>query len=278
MTADRLHRAISDVRRLLAMAMLPLVVASGVIASTARAGDLDLAGTWYVLIHYRDDTTQDPQQMRWDERVWVFERTGSELRWNEYPIVVFDDDTGRFTREDGRYQRVIGAFEPSESQRVDIADGLQVNPRGAKKKSLRGSDAAGWSSGKGTGATSANVVSYVETWSIRGMPNTPVFTRDDTLGSPTMESMDGRTQFSTETVDSGGDVLRGRFERDGTRHGTFRMQRTGATAMVGVGGKTPNEKLRERIEQRVREELGKAPGEEISPEETERLLRERGVE
>ncbi len=257
-------------------AALACVLACSTAAATAAA--LDLAGTWYVLIHYRDDTTQDPAQLRWDERVWVFERAGAELRWTEYPIVVFEDDTGRFTREDGRYQRVLGAFEPNEGQKAAITRGLEVNPRGAKKKSLRGSDASGWSSGKSGGSASASIVTYSEVWSVRGLPAAPVFTRDDVLGAATMESMEGRTQLSTEAIDSGGDLLRGRFERDGTRHGTFRMQRAGATGLVSAGGKTPNEKLRERFEQQMREELGKRPGERISPGELERFLEERELE
>ena len=57
----------------------------------------------------------------------------------------------------------------------------------------------------------------------------PVFRREDVLGSGRTESLEGVTEYATTEVASGGDVLRGTFERDGTRHGTFRMLRAGAT-------------------------------------------------
>lgn len=264
-------RATSSLRRgtgLLALALALLV-------GRPAAAEPSLEGTWYVLIHYRDDTTHDPAQLRWDERVWVLERKGKDLEWTEYPIVLFDDDAGRFTREGGHYARVIHAWEPSPGQQAQIQSGLQVNPRGSKKKTLRGDDAKGWTSGRPSSKASANVVTYTETWSISPGGGKPVFTRDDVLGAGTMESAEGRTQLTTESVDAGG-VLRGRFERDGTRHGTFRMMRSGAASHVKSDGKTPNEKLREMLEQRARERLGKQGDEPVSPEEIDRLLREGG--
>lgn len=245
-------------------------------APRAALADPSLEGTWYVLIHYRDDTTHDPQQLRWDDRLWVIERRGQDLEWTEYSIVLFDDDDGRFTRDAGHYARVLHAWEPSPSQLAQIRSGLQFNPRGAKKKTLRGDDAKGWTSGRASSKASANVVTYSETWSIAPSAGKPVFTRDDVLAAGTMDSAEGRTQYTTEAIESDGALLRGRFERDGTRHGTFRLMRSGAASQIRSDGKTPNEKLRELLEQRVRERLGKQGDAPVSPEEIDRLLREGG--
>ena len=40
--------------------------------------------------------------------------------------------------------------------------------------------------------------------------------------------------------------MRGKFERDGTRHGTFRMMRTAGPEGLKTDGKTPNEKANDR--------------------------------
>lgn len=240
--------------------------------TAARA--VDLVGTWYVLIHFTDDASDKPDLQRWDERVWRFERKGDALEWTEHTIVNFDDDTGRFVREGGRLSRVLGAFEPSSTQLAEIQQGLEVSPRGMKTKRLRGSDALGWRSGGGATATGANVLTYVETWSIDGIGDRPVFTRLDTLGGGTAESLEGKTVYAAQTATDA--ELRGTFERDGARHGSFRMIRSGATSDVERGGKTPNEKLRDRIEAEVRERLGKQPGEAVTPEELERALQDAG--
>jgi hypothetical protein len=102
---------------------------------------------------------------------------------------------------------------------------------------------------------SANFVTYTEAWGIRDAEGKPVFLRNETLGSAAMESLEGGTRFATEGVAEGGAELHGSFERDGSRHGTFRMMRAGVVSNVGKDGKTPNEKQREKIEHLIREQL-----------------------
>jgi len=196
-------------------------------AAAPAASAVDLTGTWYVLVHYKDDASGKPDALRWEDRIWTFEHRGDELVWKEYPIVVFQDDDGRFERSRTGYSRVVGAWEPNATQRAQIESGLEVNTRGSKEKVLRGSDAAG----------------------------KPVFLRNESLGSAAMESLEGGTRYETQSVAEGGSELAGSFERDGSRHGTFRMVRAGAVSNVGKDGKTPNEKMRERIEQQIREQL-----------------------
>ena len=215
-------------------------------APSLAEDDVDLIGTWHVLVHYRDDHTVRPEQERWDDRVWVFERSGSRLRWTEYPIVVFSDETGRFERRStGQYARVLHAWEPNAKQLADIHSGLEYNTRGSKSKTLRGSDADGWASQRRSGAISASVITYTENWMIEGMPARPVFTRTDVMGSARTENVEGVTQYATDEVDAGGDVLRGSFERDGSRHGTFRMMRSGGARIVEGSGKTQGERFLE---------------------------------
>src|SRR5262245_1937935 len=160
------------------------------LAAAAPARAVDLVGTWYVLIHYKDSHADNADTERWDDRVWVFDKQGTRLRWTEYPIVVFEDESGRFERrQTGQYARILHFWEPSDVQLSDIKDGLKVNSRGCKTKTLRGSDAKGWTSGKRTAAASASVLTYTEIWQIEGMPAEPVFSRSDVMGGGSSDSL-----------------------------------------------------------------------------------------
>lgn len=225
---------------------LGLLAASAMIASAAVSGELpDLIGTWHVLVHYKDDNAAHPERERWEDRVWVFEAAGSRLRWTDYPIVIFDDQSGRFDNSLGRSSRVLEFWEPSPSQIADIQDGLAVNERGMKSKTLRKSD-GNWASFSRNTAASASVISYVEHWSIDSGDAGPIFRREDVLGSGRAEDLDGVTLYTTTEIADGGAILRGSFERDGSRHGSFRMMRSAGTEGLKNDGKTPNEKATER--------------------------------
>jgi hypothetical protein len=203
----------------------------------------DLVGAWHVLVHYKDSHAGNPDAKRWEDRIWVFEKEGTKLRWTDYPIVVFDDDTGRFERsERGRYSRVLDYWEPNAGQRAQIRGGLAINNRGSRSKALRGSDAKGWSSAGRRGYQSARIITYEEVWTIDGLPDAPVFERQDSMGAAGSEKFEGRTVYETTAVEEGGDVLSGRFDRDGHRTGTFRLTRSGEIHSVGQEGKTASGK------------------------------------
>jgi hypothetical protein len=228
------------------MARLLLGVLALLVVTTAvtPAEAIDLIGTWHVLIHYKDSVTENPERERWEDRVWVFEQEGSRLRWTDYPIVVFGDQTGRFEHLGGnRASRALHFWEPNAAQLAQIQEGLEINSRGSRSKTLRGSDAAGWSSGKKkSGYQSARFITFQEIWQITGMPDRPTFIRDDVLGSAATEDVEGRTTWEGETVEPGGDVIRGRYDRDGTRIGTFRITRSGEVSTVKGSGKSQSER------------------------------------
>jgi murein DD-endopeptidase MepM/ murein hydrolase activator NlpD len=230
---------------------LGLVLAA---AGPARAQDHDLVGTWYVLVHYKDANASNPDEERWDDRVWVFEQKGRRLRWIEYPIVVFDDETGRFERRHtGQYARILHYWEPNGGQRANIAGGLKVNSRGSKNKTLRGSDAKGWSSGRRGSAASASVVTYEEVWSIEGLPDQPVFRRADFMGGGRTDTMEGLTEYAT-TERRGPDLFVGTFARDESRRGTFQLMRAG-----NVGGLDPDKSQREIQREALRRSIATSP-------------------
>lgn len=222
------------------------LLAAGLLLGPAPAAAVDLEGTWHVLVHYRDAGSEKPERKHWEDLVWVFERRGDRLRWTEYPIVVFRDHSGRFESLGGnRARRILGFWEPNAEQRAQIAEGLEVNERGQAAKTLRGGEGEGWSSGEGSGYRSARYLTYEETWTIEGLPDAPVFRQSDVLGGAAAESLEGRTVYATERVAEGGDVLRGRYSRDGRREGRFRLRRAAPVRGVEGSGMSAGERVYE---------------------------------
>lgn len=233
------ERALARAPLALAAAALAGALLGPGLAAPAAAEDVDLVGSWYVLVHYKDDAAPNPKLERWQDEEWVFARKGRRLQWTVYPIVVFDDESGRFERRStGQYARILAYWEPNDAQLKDIRDGLQVNPRGSKEKSLRGSDEDGWSSSRRTSVASASVVTYQEVWTIDGLPSRPVFSRSDFLGGGRTDSLEGITKYTTEKIENG--VLSGSFTRDEHRHGTFTMMRSGGVEAL-KGAKNQHE-------------------------------------
>lgn len=223
-----------------------------VVASSAPAeGELDLIGTWHVLVHYTDSDSANPVTERWDDRLWVFEKKGSRLKWTEYPIVVFDDRKGRFERSVSGQRRVLHAWEPNATQRAQIASGLAFNTRGSRSKSMRRSKKDGrWQSSAAPAVQSATTVGYHEIWTIHDPTVLPKFVRDDILGSQRAETMNGRTRYDAVKVTSDGATVRGTFARDESRRGRFRMVRSGDAVSVGTK-KSPNERIQDMLQQDI---------------------------
>ncbi len=229
--------------------VLVAIAVSSLAPAEARAGDLDIVGSWYVLVHYKDESTANPNADRWLDLVWVFEMKGSRLEWREYPIVVFEDTTGRFEPRAGNPRaRTLHAWEPNSTQRAVIRKGPHVNDRGSKVKTLRGSPERGWKTvnrpGVGMGA---NVIGYQESLHIEDPTGLPVFSRMDSLGNAARGTSEGSTVYTTTEVLRDGKMLAGTYERDGHRHGVFRARRTPPPRGLIEKEGTPNERLAERL-------------------------------
>jgi hypothetical protein len=184
-----------------------------------------LLGAWHVLVHYEGAASSGADGERWNDRAWIFEKEGDRLRWTEYPIVVFDDETGRFESDGAtRVTRTRHHWQPDEAQLADIKDGLAVNERGVSSVTLRRSEES-WVSAPRQAASSASMIRYDETWSVDRVADGPVFKREDALRSERAEDLTGVTIYTTRATADGGCLLRGVFERDGAQRGTFTMTR-----------------------------------------------------
>jgi hypothetical protein len=214
--------------------VLPVSAAAESDASGGGGEGIELVGAWHLTIHYRDEASGNPEANRWDDRLWLFEKRGSRLQWTEFPIVVFEDRTGRFeSTENDRTVRTLQFWEPNEQQLAQISKGLLVNPRGSKSKGLRGSPAKGYRSVGGLRSESVSVIGYSESWSVEALSSTPVFTQDVVMGSGRTEDMQGRTRYAADQIGAGGREVRGVFGRDGTRRGRFVLRRAGDPIVMG---------------------------------------------
>ena len=194
---------------------IALAIAPGLHPAPAFAETpIDLEGTWFVLIHSQDPKSANPDAIRWNDRVWNFARKGTRLQWTEYPLVVFEDTTGRFEEAPGNPRsRVLAGWEPNANQAKTIAEGPRVNDRGAKVKTLRGSDAAGWKSSRRMAQTSASVMGYHEQLSIAGLSALPVFERRDLVGNAVTNLGEGLTRYEVTEIEDDGRTLIGRADR-----------------------------------------------------------------
>ncbi|MBW2391253.1 MAG: hypothetical protein JRG89_22885 [Deltaproteobacteria bacterium] len=223
-------------------------------AAEGKQGISDLEGTWFVLIHYKDSATKNTDADRWLDRVWTFAGKGSRLYWVDYPIVVLKSSQGRFESYKGNPRsRVLANWEPNEGQLAEIMKGPRVNTRGSKSKSLRGSDARGWKSTGRNRVSGANVVGFHEEWSIEPVGDGRKFMITEVLGNAIRGSDEGKTVYLVESSDDDAQEYSGRFDRDGTRTGTFKMFRT--PAIRPLLSNDEEDSVNKRLQKRSYEEL-----------------------
>jgi hypothetical protein len=230
-----------------------VVLASFTLAEAAIGAELDLEGSWHVLIHYTDRASQRPEQEQWDDRLWTFVRQGDRLRWHEYPIVVFRDRSGRYESPVSEV-RSIGSWVPDRGQQREIEAGLEVSPRGASQHSLRRTS-GGWSSALRSAAEAADIVVWQSIWEVELGDDGPRFAVRDSLGNATVEAIQGVTLYEGDSVLAEGRRVEGRYSRDGQRIGTFQMTRTGSPGTYEAV-RAPEPK-KEEVYERFYAELGR---------------------
>ncbi len=175
-----------------------------------------------MLVHFRDASSANPDALRWEDRVWDFQRQGERLLWTEYELIDFVDARGRFERD---RRRVVGPWEPSGSQRREIRRGLFASPRGARVLALEQTEDGTWRTRTDPEALqkSRSVVSFGLSGSIARAGELPVFTIDEMLHRPGSVASLAHTVMTTQSAGDGGDQLSGDYARGGTRAGSFRM-------------------------------------------------------
>jgi hypothetical protein len=239
--------------------VLGVAVYSGAAGSALAAGksfEVELEGTWFLIIHYKDESATYPERERWADKVWKFDKKGSRMQWDEYPIVVFEDQSGRFEAVNGNPRsRVLAFWEPNNGQLATLQEGPRVNERGMKSKSLRGSNEKGWGSTSRMSTVGALTVGYVENVYIEGVDGLPVFRRVEEIGPSSAAKKEGLTEYRVSEISEDGAEMRGSYERDAILHGTFRLIRTAPVRGLEQKKGTPNERQAERARQEIQRRI-----------------------
>jgi hypothetical protein len=216
-------------------------------ATAGEASQLELAGAWHILVHYREavresvsnevghasesDASGTPVE-QWEDRIWRFEIEGSRLRWTDYPIAIFATTTGRFQEIAGRTALTQQFWRPNPQQLEEIASGLATRGNQARTKTLRKSRDASYRSGGGMRTQSTSVVGYQEDWTIAALDDLPVFTQSASMTSGRSDRLEGDTEYRVSEIRDGGSLVIGHFRRDDRRRGTFEMRRTGGLELI----------------------------------------------
>ena len=151
----------------------------------------DVEGTWHVLVHFKDQATHNPDVERWEDRVWVLRREGTQLRWIDYAIVAFDHRSGRFGSVAGNPRaRILHYWEPNGAQQAELMRGPKVNSRGSREKLLSAS-ADGWRSSSTASRAGAMTITFTANWFIDDASGLQRFRMEDVMGSAMTESLEG---------------------------------------------------------------------------------------
>lgn len=197
-------------------------------APSQDLSELDLSGDWYVLVHYKDDRSQDKSITKFKDFAWSIEQGERKIRWQAFPYVMFGEEL-EIIRRHAMMEHL--PWEPSDSIWKRIRDEIKVSSRAATQKTLRGALDSGFSSAAPSGRAGLGTLTFSRDWTLTFAPDRVTITVTDSLsGSSGLEGMKEATVYEIlERV--GADELRGSFE-EATRHGSFRMVRARGRRMA----------------------------------------------
>ncbi len=193
--------------------------------SPATAEDLsklDLSGEWYVLLHYKDDRSEDESIVKFKDFAWSVQQSDKKIVWGAYPYVLFHDALELVRREAMTSHR---AWEPSPGVWERIRGRIGVSSRASTKKTLRGSRAHGFESLPPMQGGSASTITFSRDWKVRFAPDRVRIQITDSLsGAVGLGGMEDSIVYEiTERVAD--DELHGSYE-ESHKQGTLRMVRS----------------------------------------------------
>jgi hypothetical protein len=207
-----------------AAVLLGLILLSGsALADEAPdLSELDLSGKWYLLIHYKDERSQDKSITKFKDFAWAIEQTEQRMVVQSFPYVLFDEGT-ELVRRHAMTNHL--PWEPDETIWGLIRQEIRVGQRAATKKRLKGSLKEGFTSSPGPSMGGLNTLSFERNWVVTFAPSKIRFEIIDSLsGGGGLEGMEESVFYEIGTRVSP-DEFRGRYA-EGTKSGTFRMVRT----------------------------------------------------
>jgi hypothetical protein len=189
---------------------------------------VDLSGSWYVLIHYKDSQSEDKSITKFKDFAWTIEQTANTLTWEHYPYVMFPEDAELVRRQ---AMRGHTAWEPDDGQWARVKTALDVSSRALTRKRMTGSPETGWKSLAPLGSGGLNTMSFTRNWDIGVAPEKISIVIVDSLSGATgLGGIEESTTYEIREQVAPGE-FRGTYE-EGTKRGTFRMVRTAERRVV----------------------------------------------
>jgi hypothetical protein len=164
-----------------ALAAAVTLLASVAMATLVRAEDLsklDLTGEWYVLVQYKDKSSEDKSITNWKDYGWSIQQDAKGLSVEEFPYVIFDEGSEEVRRA---AMRGHTPWQPEGAILDNLHQHLDVSSRASRKKSLSGDFASGMKSEAGGGAK-AGTVSFTRDWQVSWAPAAVQIKITDSLG------------------------------------------------------------------------------------------------
>ena len=203
-------------------------LAEGNVATADDLAKLDLSGAWYVLIHYKDESSEDGSITKFRDFAWSIEQTANSLSVEYYPVVLFDEDTEIERRHAMRGHQ---PWQPSPANLAALTRSLDVSSRAMTSKRMTGSVAEGFRSSAPVASGGLNIISFTKSWEVRFEPNAIRIVVTDSLSATA--GLEGSEDSSVYIITRrlGPNELRGTYE-EASRRGSIRMIRAGQRRVV----------------------------------------------
>jgi hypothetical protein len=191
-------------------------------STAADLSELSLAGEWYVLIHYKDASSEDKSLTKFKDFAWSIRQEPGKLEIDEYPYVIFDEGSEEIRRAAMRGHK---AWAPEGMVLDALRQHVDVSSRAMRSKQLEGSTKTGMKSPE-PAASSGATMNFVRNWDVTWSPAVVKISVVDSLsgGSAVLGDMEEAAVFEIKEQPSP-DELRGTWS-EGDRSGSLRMIRS----------------------------------------------------
>jgi hypothetical protein len=196
------------------------------LAGAPRAGaedlsKLDLTGEWYVLVHYKDASSEDKSITNFKDLGWSIKQDAKGLEVEEFPYVMFDEGTEEVRRV---AMRGHTPWQPEGVVLDVLKQHLDVSSRAARKKSLSGDVASGMKSGA-SGPAKSGTMNFTRDWQVTWAPAEVKIRITDSLGggNAMLGEMEEASVYLIQARPAA-DELTGTWT-EGDKSGTLRMIR-----------------------------------------------------
>ena len=198
------------------------LVAAPRLALAEDLSNLDLSGEWYVLIHYKDASSEDKSITKFKDFAWSIRQQPASLELDEYPYVLFDEGSEEIRRADMTGHK---PWQPEGLVLDALLEHVDVSTRAMRSKKLEGSTKTGMKSLAPAGSSGAATMNFVRNWDMTWSPTLVRISIVDSLsgGSAILGGMEEASVFEIKERPSA-DELRGSWSED-DKSGSLRMIR-----------------------------------------------------